>query len=298
MCSDERPLEETSMIKKRKLGQMGYKASIITLGGCGVGKVDQAVADRYIELALEHGVNMIDVAPTYGDAELRLAPWAQKMRGSFFIAEKTRERSREGAEKELNESLARLGIDKFDLYQMHGIGNMEELETAMGEGGAIEAFKEAQETGLTDYIGITGHEDMRVLKEALTRQVFDSVLLPVSLCSMAKPHPQNDFRPVLEEANDQGISVTAIKAVARGRWPGERSHGTWYEPSATLGDIELGIRYTLSQENVATYALPCDTALWGMVLDAAERFEPMTDAEQREAVNYAKDQGFNPLFPM
>ncbi len=298
MCSDERPLEETSMIKKRKLGQMGYKASIITLGGCGVGKVDQAVADRYIELALEHGVNMIDVAPTYGDAELRLAPWAQKMRGSFFIAEKTRERSREGAEKELNESLARLGIDKFDLYQMHGIGNMEELETALGEGGAIEAFKEAQETGLTDYIGITGHEDMRVLKEALTRQVFDSVLLPVSLCSMAKPHPQNDFRPVLEEARDQGVSVTAIKAVARGRWPGERKLRTWYEPSVTLGDIELGIRYTLSQENVATYALPCDTGLWGMVLDAAERFEPMTDAEQREAVNYAKEQGFSPLFPM
>jgi len=298
MCSDERPLEKISMIKKRKLGQMGYNASIITLGGCGVGKVDQAVADRYIELALEHGVNMIDVAPTYGDAELRLAPWAQKMRGSFFIAEKTRERSREGAEKALNESLARLGIDKFDLYQMHGIGNMEELETALGEGGAIEAFKEAQETGLTDYIGITGHEDMRVLKEALTRQVFDSVLLPVSLCSMAKPHPQNDFRPVLEEARDQGISVTAIKAVARGRWPGERKLRTWYEPSVTLDDIELGIRYTLSQENVATYALPCDTGLWSMVLDAAERFEPMTDAEQREAVNYAKKQGFSPLFPM
>ena len=286
------------MIEKRKLGQMGYKASIITLGGCGVGRVDQAVADRYIELALEYGVNMIDVAPTYGDAELRLAPWAQKMRGSFFIAEKTRERSREGAEKALNESLAKLGVDKFDLYQMHGIGNMEELETALGEGGAIEAFKEAQETGLTDYIGITGHEDMRVLKEALTRQVFDSVLLPVSLCSMAKPHPQNDFRPVLEEARDQGVSVTAIKAVARGRWPGERSHGTWYEPSATLGDIELGIRYTLSQENVATYSLPCDAGLWGMVLDAAERFEPMTDVEQREAVNYAKEQGFSPLFPM
>ena len=298
MCSDERPLEETSMIKKRKLGQMGYNASIITLGGCGVGKVDQTVADSYIELALEHGVNMIDVAPTYGDAELRLASWAQKMRGSFFIAEKTRERSREGAEKELNESLTRLGVNKFDLYQMHGIGNMDELETALGEGGAIEAFKEAQETGLTDYIGITGHEDMRVLKEALTRQVFDSVLLPVSLCSMAKPHPQNDFRPVLEEARDQGISVTAIKAVARGRWPGERSHGTWYEPSATLGDIELGIRYTLSQEDVATYALPCDAGLWGMVLDAAERFEPMTDAEQRKAVNYAKEQGFSPLFPM
>ncbi|MBL7079698.1 aldo/keto reductase [Candidatus Bathyarchaeota archaeon] len=298
MCSDERPIEKTSMIEKRKLGQMGYKASIITLGGCGVGRVDQAVADRYIELALEYGVNMIDVAPTYGDAELRLAPWAQKMRGSFFIAEKTRERSREGAEKALNESLAKLGVDKFDLYQMHGIGNMEELETALGEGGAIEAFKEAQETGLTDYIGITGHEDMRVLKEALTRQVFDSVLLPVSLCSMAKPHPQNDFRPVLEEARDQGVSVTAIKAVARGRWPGERSHGTWYEPSATLGDIELGIRYTLSQENVATYSLPCDAGLWGMVLDAAERFEPMTDVEQREAVNYAKEQGFSPLFPM
>ena len=285
------------MIAKRKLGQMGYKASIITLGGCGVGRVDQAVADRYIEMALERGVNMIDVAPTYGDAELRLAPWAQKMRGSFFIAEKTRERTREGAEKEMKESL-RLGVDKFDLYQMHAIGNMDELDLALGEGGAIQAFKEAQETGLTDYIGITGHEDMRVLKEAMTRQVFDSVLLPVSLCSIAKPHPQNDFRPVLAEARDRGVSVTAIKAVARGRWPGERSHGTWYEPSGTLGDIELGIRYTLSQEGVATYSLPCDAGLWGMVLDAAERFAPMSVDEQREAVAYAKEQGFTPLFPV
>jgi predicted aldo/keto reductase-like oxidoreductase len=152
------------------------------------------------------------------------------MRSNFFIAEKTRERSREGAEKELNESLARLGVDKFDLYQMHEIGHMDELETTLGEGGAIEAFRGTQETGLTDYMGITGHEDMRVLKEALTRQVFGSVLLPVSLCSMAKPHPHNVFRPVLEEARDKGVSVTAIKAVARGRWPGERSHGTWYEP--------------------------------------------------------------------
>jgi aryl-alcohol dehydrogenase-like predicted oxidoreductase len=290
-------LTEIPMIMKRKLGQMGYKASIITLGGCGVGRVDQAVADRYIGLALEHGVNIIDVAPTYGEAEVRLAPWAQKMRGSFFIAEKTRERTREGAEKEMKESLGRLGIDKFDLYQMHAIGNMEELDLALGEGGAIEAFKEAQETGLTDYIGITGHEDMRVLKEALTRQVFDSVLLPVSLCSMAKPHPQNDFRPVLEEARDRGVSVTAIKAVARGRWPGERSHGTWYEPSNTPGDIELGIQYTLSQEGVATYSLPCDAGLWGMVLDAAERFEPMSEDEQQKAVAYAIEQGFSPLFP-
>jgi len=286
------------MITKRELGQMGYKASIITLGGCGVGRVEQSVADRYIELALEHGVNMIDVAPTYGEAELRLASWAQKMRSSFFIAEKTRERTREGAEREIKESLGRLGIDSFDLYQMHAIGNMEELNVALGEGGAIEAFKEAQETGLTDYIGITGHEDMRVLKEALTRDVFDSVLLPVSLCSMAEPHPQNDFRPVLEEAIDRGVSVTAIKAVSRRRWLGERSHGTWYEPSTTPDDIERGVRYTLSQEGVATYSLPCDAGLWGMVLDAGERFQLMDEDEQGESVAYAREQGFRPLFPM
>ena len=277
---------------------MGYDATVITLGGCGVGRMDQIEADKAIELALRYGVNMIDVAPTYGESELRLATWVQRMRDRFFVAEKTRERSREGAWRELHESLGRLGVESLDLYQLHAVGKREELDQALGEGGAIEAFEEARETGLTKYIGITGHENMEVLREALTRFDFDSVLLPVSLCSMTAPHPHNDFRPVLREAADRDISVTAIKAVFRGHWPGERKYGTWYLPSDTPKDIELGVRYTLSQEPVATYSLPCDVRLWEMVLGAADGYVEMGEEEQLEAVEYARGAGFRPLFPV
>ncbi|TEU09426.1 aldo/keto reductase, partial [Candidatus Bathyarchaeota archaeon] len=107
------------MLKKRRLGRMSYEATVITLGGCGVGRISQGEADKAVELALRYGVNMIDVAPSYGEAELRLAPWVRKMRDSFFIAEKTTERSREGAWRELHESLGRLGVESFDLYQLH-----------------------------------------------------------------------------------------------------------------------------------------------------------------------------------
>ena len=286
------------MLKKRRLGRMSYEATVITLGGCGVGRISQEEADKAVELALRYGVNMIDVAPSYGEAELRLAPWVRKMRDSFFIAEKTTERSREGAWRELHESLGRLGVESFDLYQLHAVGNKGELDQALGEGGAIEAFEEARETGLVRYLGITGHENMEVLREALTRFEFDSVLLPVSLCSMAAPHPHNDFRPVLREAAERDVSVTAIKAVTRGRWPGERKYRTWYQPSDEPEDIELGVRYTLSQRPVATYALPCDVALWEMVLEAADGYTEMSEEEQIEAVKYAREENFSPLFPI
>ncbi|UCH57652.1 MAG: aldo/keto reductase [Candidatus Bathyarchaeota archaeon] len=285
------------LLLKRRLGRMGYDATIITLGGCGVGRISQEEADEAVELALSHGVNMIDTAPSYGEAELRLAPWVQKMRNAFFIAEKTRERTREGAWRELHGSLGRMGIEGFDLYQLHGIGTREELDQALGVGGAIEALEEARDTGLIRYLGVTGHEDMRILREALERFDFDSVLLTVSLCSMAGLQPQNDFRPVLKEAAERGVSVTAIKAISRGRWKGERRYGTWYHPSDDLRDIELGVRYTLSQEAVVTYSLPCDVRLWEMVLETAEKFTVMGEEEQIEAVNYAKKAGFSPLFP-
>ena len=284
-------------MKKVRMGRMKHNATVITLGGCGLGRMRQDEADEALKLPLEYGVNVIDVAPTYGDAELRLAPLMKENRDKFFLAEKTRERSRELAWREMHESLWRLGVENFDLYQMHALGSMSELDQAFRKGGAIEAFEEAQQTGLTKYIGVTGHEDMRVLKEALVLHEFDSVLLPVSLCSMAKPHFQNDYRPVLKEAIDRGVSVTAIKAISRGRWYGMRKYRTWYEPLDTLEEIKMGVRFTLSQEGVVTYSLPCDVKLWEMVLEVAEDFEPMSEVEQNEAMDYGRKQGFSPLFP-
>lgn len=286
------------MIERREMGNMGFKGSIICLGGCGIGKVGQEEADKAISMALDYGVNVIDVAPTYGEAENRLSSWVQKHRDKLFIQEKTQKRSREGAMREIKESLSRLGIDKFDLYQIHALGPGE-LDEVFDEGGAIEAFEEAKETGLTDHLGITGHEDMKVLYDAVKRYDFDSVLLPVSLCSAVSFHPQNDYRPVLEEAEDRGISITAIKAISQGRWgeQEEREYRTWYKPSDTYKEVEMGVRFTLSQSAVCTYPLPCDHRLWETVLKAGDNFTPMTESEQEEAKAYASRKGFTPLFP-
>ncbi len=285
------------MIPKRRLGRIDKKVSIITLGGCGVGYIPQTEADKVIESAFKHGVNMLDIAPTYGESELRLAPWMKTHRSKVFLAEKTTQRTKKEAERELHQSLERLGVDNFDLYQLHGVGTTEELDQVFGPGGAMEAFKEAQETGLVKYLGVTGHQDMRVHLEAMKRYDFDLVLLPVSLSSAAVFHPMNDYRPVLEYALEHDMGVTAIKAVCRGRWKGERRYRTWYEPSDTPHDIQLGIDFALSQQGVTTNPTPCDHRLWELVFEAGENYHLLDADEQQAAIEYAQEKGFSPLFP-
>ena len=286
------------LLQRRRLGRIGWRASIVTLGGCGVGELSQRNADEAVEYALRYGVNTVDVAPSYGQAELRLASWVKKYRKKLFVAEKTMERSKKGAWKELQRSLRRLSISSFDLYQLHAVGDLQELKRALGKDGAIRAFQEAKETGLINHIGITGHKDMRVLRRAIERFDFDSVLLPVCLASMTHPTPENDFRPVLKEADQRDMSVVAIKAVAKSRWkPGRKKYTTWYDPIDVRGEVQQAVSYTLSQKPVATYSLPCDTRLWPLVLKAALKYRKLGQIEQKKAIEHARDAGFKPLFP-
>jgi len=287
------------VLEKRRLGRIGWKASILTLGGCGLGNLSQEKADVWVKIALEYGVNMVDVAPAYGLAELRLAPWVGKNREKLFLAEKTLKRTREGAWSELQRSLRRVGAKRFDLYQLHAVGDLHELKTALGKNGAIQAFKEAKETGLISHIGITGHKDMRVLKKAITECEFDSVLLPVNLASMTNPLPENDFRPVLKLAAQQDMAVIAIKALAKGRWKAGRrkTYRTWYDPIDIGEDISRAVSFTLSQEPVVTYSLPCDVKLWPMVLEAGEKYRKLSANQRKQMIDLAKAANFNPLFP-
>jgi aryl-alcohol dehydrogenase-like predicted oxidoreductase len=286
------------LLPRRRLGLTGFEASILTLGGCALGNLSQEEADKAIKLAFEYGVNMVDVSPVYGQAELRLASWVEKHREKLFIAEKTLERSKEKAAAELQHSLKKLRTRKFNLYQLHGVGTFQELEGALQKDGAIEALKEAQETGLIDYIGITGHRDMRVLKKAIEEFDFDSVLLPVNIATMVDPKPENDFRPILKEAAERDLAVIAIKAIAKSRWKtGNKQYTTWYEPTDKKEEIKEGLYFTLSQEMVASYALPCDVRLWQGILETAIRFEKLDGDEQRKAIKHATEIGFKPLFP-
>jgi len=292
-------LPSCALLEQRVFGNTGRKVTVLALGGCGPGFVPQEEANKAVQMAMVHGVNIIDVAPSYAEAEIRLRPILEKHRDKFFLAEKTMERTREGARRELESSLRRLGVKSFDLYQMHAVKDAEELEKIVGKGGAIETFEEARETGLTKYIGLTGHEDVRVHMKALEIFEFDSLQLPVNAASLAFPSPVNDFRPVLKMAVDRGVGIIAIKAISRGRWASSESknYNTWYEPTVRQKEVEMLVRFTLSQEGVTTYSIPCDVRLWPMVLNAGEKYGKLSEEEQREAIEYVRKAGHRPLFP-
>lgn len=290
-------------METRVFGRTGAKVSFVALGGCGPGWVDQEEADKAVKLAMDNGVNMIDIAPTYGQAETRLNPWIEKYRNQFFLAEKTLKRNKKGALRQLNRSLERLGTTHFDLYQFHAVASIDELNQILSEGGAMEAFKEAKETGLIKHIGITAHEDVRILQRALElSDDIDTVLLPVYVGAMVNPNPVNDFRPVLQMAQEKNVGVTAIKAICKGRWKGESTRGknkykTWYEPLDTQDLVDQAVWFTLSQEGVTTYSLPCDVRLWPLIFDAIKRYRKLNNEEQEKFINIARDYEFQPLFP-
>ena len=117
-------------METRLLGRTGHQSSVITFGAIMVGKkhITQKIADLLIELALSQGVNHIDVAPTYGEAMERLAPWMPQIRSRIFLGAKTGVRTRAGARESIHNCLTRLGVKDVDLFQLHGISSMESLD--------------------------------------------------------------------------------------------------------------------------------------------------------------------------
>ena len=279
--------------------------TILTIGGAGPGFVPDAQEGmKAFETAVEKGLNMLDIAPSYGDAETRIGPLVRKYRSRLVIAEKTMERTREGAWAELKRSLERLGAGYFDIYQFHAVSSLEELDRIFDKGGALEAFLEARDQGLIKYIGITVHNDMRIVLKALERFDFDTVLIPVNVGSLIAPSPENDFRPVLKAAIDRDIGVIAIKAISKGRWPGgqrrtigDRPFATWYEPLEEQEDIDKAVWFTLSQEGVTTYSMSAEVRLWPKIISAGEGFRRLSEEEQKEVIEYFKLKGVRPLFP-
>jgi len=278
----------------RRLGRTGHKSSILSLGGMSFGTVSQREADELIEEALEVGVNHFDLAPTYGDCEIRIAPSLKKYRDRIFLACKTTKRTREEAHQELLNSLRRTGADFFDLYQFHALDSPEDLDRVLGPGGAMEAFIEAKEKGLIKYIGITGHRaDVQV--EALKRFDFDTVMIPVNHVTAAHLSKTNDYRPLVRLADEKGAGVIGIKAVAKRRW-GASSHPykTWYEPFDDEEKIVECLSFVLSQ-GVATMPTAGDFHVARKIIQAARDAEPMSLERQKEFI--ASAAHLQPLFP-
>jgi aryl-alcohol dehydrogenase-like predicted oxidoreductase len=289
----------------RRFGNTGFDASYLTLGGCGLGwlhekypKRYQQVADSAIQNAIDAGVNLIDVAPSYGDAELRLQPWMPKIRSKIFLSEKTMERTKIGAETELQKSLDRLGVKSFDLYQFHAVSTFEELNQIMEKNGAVETFVEAKECGLIKNIGITGHNDVRILLKALDLfDDFSTVLFPVYAAAMINPTPQNEYSTLLKKVQEQNLGLIAIKAISFSRWNEPEKYGTWYRPLEDELLIQRAINFTLSQTGVTTYSMACDVTFWPLILKGHEKYGSMSEEAQGQLIEELTKLGANPLFP-
>ena len=269
-------------METRRLGRTGHLSTVVAFGSAGIGRVDQDTADRAIRTALDHGVNHVDVAPSYGEAELRLRPWMPEIRGRIFLGCKTKERTREGARAELHRSLERLGVDRLDLYQLHAVGKLAELEECTRTGGALEALVEAREEGLVRWLGITGHthDAPGTHQEALRRFDFDTVMFPLNFVLWAIPEYRRDAEALLDACRRRDVGVHVIKAVAKDPWGDRpRTHTTWYEPFTDQAAVDRAVAFVLSQP-VTTLCSAGDVTVMPKVLAAAGRYRRLEAAEQ------------------
>lgn len=265
-------------LEQRPFGRTGHMSSAVIFGAAALGKVDQATADRVLELLLEHGVNHIDVAASYGDAELRIGPWMAKHRKDFFLATKTGQRDYAGARDEIHRSLERLRTDKVDLIQLHALIHPDEWERALGSGGALEAAVEARQQGLVRFIGVTGHgwNVAAMHRRSLERFDFDSILLPWNwFCAHHSTYPA-DFEAVVAMCEERNVAVQTIKAIARGPWAAgaTRDRSTWYQPLEDEEDIKTAVEWVLGRPGIFLNSVG-DVGLLPTVLRAAEEHGKM-----------------------
>ncbi|RNM15302.1 aldo/keto reductase [Nocardioides pocheonensis] len=271
-------------METRRLGRLGHQSSVLIYGAAALGEVSQDVADRSIQEALDGGINHLDVAAGYGDAELRLGPWMPQIRDRVFLATKTGERDREGAWREINRSLERLRTDRVDLLQLHAVGDLDDLDLATGPGGALEAVVRATEEGLVGAIGITGHGHQAPAThlEALRRHPFATVLTPLNPVLWRDASYRSDYQALVDEVRRQDAALMTIKTVSRRNWPEGADHPytTWYEPYDVQDRITAAVSWVLSHDEVTGIPTAGDVRLLGMLLEAERNRMPVEDAER------------------
>ncbi|HVP31527.1 MAG TPA: aldo/keto reductase [Myxococcota bacterium] len=285
------------MLPRMPFGRTGHESSRLIFGAAALWKSTQDEADRALELLLVHGVNHIDVAASYGDAELRVGPWMREHRRRFFLATKTGERGYAGARDEIRRSLDRLRVDQVDLLQLHNLVNVADWERAFSDDGALRAAVEARDTGLVRFLGVTGH-GTRVAAmhlQSLERFDFDSVLLPYSYVALQDARYAEELDALRRLCRERGVAVQTIKSIARRRWPeGARpKRATWYEPLEEPREIERAVQFVLAQPDLFVNSAG-DLALLPAMVSATERFVAAPSELQLRAD--AERLGIAPLF--
>lgn len=274
-------------IDKQPFGKTGHMSTRAIFGSACLRRASQSEADNALELLMEYGLNHIDTAPIYGDAELRLGPWMKHYRDRFFLATKIDRRTYSEAREQFYRSLDRLQVDRVDLLQMHNLTDIVYRETVMGPGGALEFLIEARDKGLTRFIGVTGHgvQAPKMHLQSLDRFAFDTVLLPCNYLLMRNPDYANDFNNLISYCNQHNIAVQTIKSIARGLWGNKpRSHVTWYEPLTDESAIAKTVQWVLGLAGIFLITVG-DLQELPKFLKAAASFQSSpTDAEMNKVI--------------
>jgi aryl-alcohol dehydrogenase-like predicted oxidoreductase len=284
-------------IEKRPFGRSGHMSSAILFGAAALGKVDQGVADRVLDLLLEFGVNHIDTAAGYGDSELRIGPWMDQHRDKFFLATKTRERSYQAARDGIHRSLERLRVDQVDMIQLHALIHPDEWDQTMSDGGALEAVIEARDSGLARFIGVTGHgwNVAAMHRRSLERFDFDSVLMPWNWFAAQREGYLADFDATAAICKQRDVAIQTIKTIARGPWAAgsRKTRSTWYEPLEAEEDIRIAVHWALSRPEIFLNSVG-DVDLLPSVLRAASK--PVEVANDTIMADHAERTGLASIF--
>ena len=284
------------MIPRAPFGATGHRSSRAIFGAAGLASVPKRDADRTLDVLLEHGVNHIDVAAGYGDAELRNATWLRRHPETFFVATKTGKRTYREAREEIRRSLDRLGVDRVDSIQLHNLVDVIEWETALGPGGALEAAIEARDEGLVRFIGVTGHglSVPEMHRRSLERFAFDSVLAPYNYVQMKDARYAETFEALAAVCRERNVALQTIKSLAWRRWEGRpKTASVWYEPLREQADIDLAAHWVLGRSD-AFLLTTGDVDILPMLLDAVERFEQRPSDERMDRL--AAEREISPLF--
>jgi aryl-alcohol dehydrogenase-like predicted oxidoreductase len=284
------------MIEKRAFGRTGHLSSRTLLGAAAFGQITQAETDAAMDMALSYGVNHVDAAASYGEAEVRLGDWMRRFGRPFFLATKTGKRTATEAREEIQRSLERLHVDQVDLLQLHNLADPKEWEIALGPGGALEAAIEAREKGLVRFIGITGHgwQIAAMHREALERFDFDSVLLPYSYVMAQDAQYRADFEALIKVCQLRNVAVQTIKSIVQTPW-GDMQHtrATWYRPLEEQGDIDSAVHWVLGHPDLFVNTVG-DIHVLPRVLDAANRYQVPPSDQEMQALS--SRMGLQPLF--
>ena len=273
-------------IEVQAFGRSGHMSTRTIFGAASLSAVTQEEADRTLEVLLHYGVNHIDVAASYGDAELRIAPWLERYRGHFYLATKTDARTAQEAKEELHRSLERMRVDYVDLWQLHNLVDPIEWDVALSPGGALEAAIEARTQGLVRAIGVTGHglQIAATHRRSLERFDFDTVLLPYNYLTMQSPYYAENFNALVATCQQRNVAVQTIKSIAYRPWMGrQHTRAVWYEPLEDQQDIDRAVHWVLKRQGLFLNTVG-DIHLLPRVLDAASRFQAGTPDEEMQAM--------------